>query len=143
MTEETQASSSPQRDVDVKKELSAMPFAEKLLAGAAVAMLLAVLIEPMMRRRIFNHGFWATCALIGAAVTIALVALHVLGIKVMDAKTRTYAVVGAAVLPILGFLIDLLEGQRLWGIIALVAMFVMAFAGLKITNRENLIKKSG
>ena len=43
MTEETQASSSPQREVDVKKELSAMPFAEKLLAGAAVAMLLAVL----------------------------------------------------------------------------------------------------
>jgi len=131
-------SSEPARDPvgDFKN----MPGAEKLLACAAAVVLLAILVIGNWNY-LFKMGWFRWCAFFGALGSLALVGLHLFGVKLMDAKTRIYVVVALAMLPMIGFIVDALS--NFWHALKLAGSVAMAMAAMKITGREKLIKKSG
>ncbi len=132
----TEENTGPKKDpvADFKQ----MPNAEKLLAAAAAAVLLALILIGGWKY-MFKRGWTYPCAVIGSIGTIVLVGLHLAKVKLMDASMRIKVVAGLALLPILGYVIDKLSNFQ--SALFFAGIVAMALAGIKITSRENLIKR--
>ena len=135
-TPETDAAPAAQKPSPVDG-FKAMKNAEKILAVAAFATLVAFIFGKKWDL-LFSGGWFETCAFLGAIGVILLVSLHLFGVKLVDAKVRTYLLILCAVLPALGFVIDALT--HLWHGLMLAGAVAMAYAGAKITTREQIIK---
>lgn len=130
------APSAPKRDLVA--EFKAMRPAEKMLAVAALVVLLAFLLKRSWGG--LFAGWFNTCAFIGAVCILALTILDLVGVKTLVGKTRTYVMILLGVLPAAGFVIDLLSSD-FWAAVMLAGAIVMGFAAVKITTRENIIKR--
>lgn len=130
---------------DILAEFQKNPAAEKMLAVAAIVVLLAFVFDNRWGR-LFDFGeysyqsWFSTLAFLGSLLVIALVALDLFGVKVMEARLRLRALIALAMLPAVGFIIDMLKGT-VWGAIMLAGAVVMAYAAAKITTREKIIGK--
>jgi hypothetical protein len=123
---------------DLIADFKAMPPAEKMLAIAALAVLLAFLFTGHWDI-LFKVVWFPTCAFLGAVCVLVLTGLDLFGVKVLGAKTRTYVMILLGVLPAAGFVIDALSdfGRA----VMLAGAIVMGFAAVKITTRENIIRR--
>ena len=138
MTENPETEAAPAaKKPDPIAGFKAMKNAEKILAVAAFATLIAFIFGKKWNV-LFQGDWFETCAFLGAVGVILLVTLDLFGVKVVDAKVRTYLVILFAVLPALGFVIDALT--QLWHGLLLAGSVAMAYAGAKITTREQIIK---
>jgi len=123
---------------DVLGHFKAMPPAEKMLAIAALGVLLAFIFTGSWNF-LFKFGWFHTCAFLGAVCILALTGLDLVGTKFLEGKARTYVVILLGVLPAIGFVIDALH--NFWHAVMLAGAIVMGFAAVKITTRENIIKR--
>lgn len=135
-TPETEAAPAAKKP-DPIASFKAMKNAEKILAIAAVVALVGFILSGNWHM-LFKYGWFNTCALIGSVAVIVLMALDLFGVKVLDAKMRTYLLILFGVLPALGFVIDAL--RDIWHGLMLAGIVAMAYAGAKITTREQIIK---
>ena len=133
------APSTPANKPDPVANFKAMATAEKMLAIAAAAALLGFIFSNGFKA-LFKYGWFPTCAFLGSLAVLVLTGMELFGVKVMDAKMRVYALILAALLPLLGYLIDIFDRMRFWGAVTLAAAIVMAYASGKIVTRDNLIK---
>lgn len=130
---------------DILAEFQKNPAAEKMLAVAALVVLLAFIFDNrwswLFKFDSFYGAAWfTTLAFLGSLLVIALVALDLFGVKVMEARLRLRILILLAMLPALGFIIDTLKGT-VWGAVMLAGAVVMAYAAAKITTREKIIGK--
>ena len=123
---------------DLVGEFKAMPAAEKMLAVAALAVLLAFIFAGRWEL-LFKYLWFPTCAFLGAVCILALTGLHLVGTKFLGGRARTYVMILLGVLPAIGFVIDALH--NFWHAVMLAGAIVMGFAAVKITTRENIIKR--
>ena len=138
MTEnvEQPAGGAPKRDIVA--EFRKNPLAEKILAAAALAVLIAFIVNNSWNLLFkFNVQWFPTFAFLGSVLVLVLVGLDVFGVRVMDAKMRVRVLVLLAILPALGFVIDALK--NFWFAVMLAGAFAMALAAAKITTREKII----
>jgi len=126
----------PKRDVGA--EFKAMLPAEKMLVVAALAVLLAFIFTGNWEI-LFKYIWFPTCAFVGAVCVLALTGLDLFGVKFLSGKARTYVMILLGVLPAAGFVIDALS--NFWRAVMLAGAIVMGFAAVKITTRENIIKR--
>lgn len=129
-------SSAPKRDL--LGDIKAMRPAEQMLAVAALAVLLAFIVAGGFRV-LFKYNWFPTCAFLGAVGVLALTGLDLFGVKFLSGKLRTYVMILLGVLPAIGFVID--ELSNFWSAVMLAGAIVMGFAAVKITSRENIIKR--
>lgn len=123
---------------DVAAEIKKMPAAEKLLGLAAVVVLLSfIFLGPWSA--LFKYGWFYTCAFLGSVGVIALIATGLFGVKLMDAKMRLYLLIVLAMLPALGFVVDMLKGS-FWRAVMLAGGIAMGVAGARITTREKILR---
>ena len=134
-TEQTQEEA-PKRDL--WGEFTKNPPAEKMLAVAALAVVLGFLFSREGWSGLVQDWF-LPLAILGSIVVIALVGLDLFGIVVMKPKIRIRVLLVAAVLPALGFVIDRLKEP--WVALMIAGAVVMAYAAAKITMREKIIGK--
>ena len=123
---------------DVAAEIKNMPAAEKLLGLAAVIVLLSFIFLSAWSA-LFKYGWFPTCSFLGSVGVIALIALELFGVKVMDAKMRLYLLIALAMLPAIGFIVDLLQSS-FWRALMLAGGIAMGVAGARITTREKILK---
>ncbi|MHC4933756.1 MAG: hypothetical protein ACYTGV_16370 [Planctomycetota bacterium] len=119
-------------------EFTRNPPAEKMLAVAAIAVLLGFLFSRQSWGGLFEEWF-LTLAVLGSAAVIVLVGLDLFGMTVMSPKLRVRVLLIAAVLPALGFVIDKLMDP--WYALMIAGAVFMAYAAAKITMREKIIKR--
>ena len=119
-----------------------LPFAEKLLSGAAAAVAVGWLITAQWSR-LFDFGnlggWFATFAVIGAATTLVLLFVKVLDIPWLHRATHSRLLIVFALLPALGLAVELT--LNFWTAVTLVGALVMAYAAGKITTRDELLKR--
>jgi len=134
-----QSSTSPAADSQPSPvdAFGAMPRAEKMLAAAATAVLVAFLFSKSWHD-LFADWF-ITCALIGSAAVLALIIVDLFGIRFMDAKVRMWTIIILALLPAAGFVIGKI--MKPWNAAMLAGAIVMGLAAVKITTRENILKR--
>lgn len=120
---------------DPVAKLKALPMTEKLLLGAAAIALVVFIIEGGLKL-LFKSSWGPTCTFLGTLGVVILIGLDLFGVKVMDKKSRTYLLILCAVLPALGWVIDLLSTLKFWGAVGIACIFVMAYAGAKLTTRD-------
>jgi len=141
MTDTPDAGSQPK--VDVAAEFKKQPMVDKLLLVAAAVYLLAFIVENRWKA-LFKFGSqyyrpWEhTLGFVGALVVLALVVTKLLGVKLVDAKLHVKLLVLAAVLPAVGLAIEFL--REFWQFLMLVAILTMAYAGAKISTRDQVLK---
>lgn len=129
--------------LDLVAEFKKMPTAEKMLACASVAALLGFIVLGAWSA-LFKLGFGAqvwlfpTFAFLGSLATILLFVTKLFGLRIMDPALFTKVLVGAGVLPVVGFVISTLI--NFWSGLMLAACIAMAYAAAKITTRENIIR---
>jgi hypothetical protein len=123
---------------DVVAEFKAMLPAEKMLVIAALAVLLAFIFAGRWEV-LFKYLWFPTCAFLGAVCILASAILDLVGTQFLKGKTRTYVMILLGVLPAIGFVIDALH--NFWHAVMLAGAIVMGFAAVKITTRENIIKR--
>ena len=123
---------------DLVADFKAMRPAEKMLAVAALAVLLAFIFTGHWNF-LFKIGWFHTCAFVGAVCILALTILDLVGTQFLKGKLRTYVMILLGVLPAIGFVIDALH--NFWHAVMLAGAIVMGFAAVKITTRENIIKR--
>ncbi|MHC4134015.1 MAG: hypothetical protein ACYTDU_07950 [Planctomycetota bacterium] len=123
---------------DMVGDFKAMLPAEKMLAIAALAVLLAFLFKRSWGG--LFAGWFDTCAFLGAVCVLVLTGLDLFGVKFLSGKARTYVMILLGVLPAAGFVIDTLS-HDFWVAVMLAGAIVMGFAAVKITSRENIIKR--
>ena len=124
--------------LDLAEEFKKMRHAEKILVIAAVVVFVAFLFLGRWDW-LFKWGWFTTCAFLGAVLTIVMTVLELFSVKVVDVKLRVWIMVCLGVLPALGFIIDALS--NFWYALMLAGAVAMGFAAVKITTRENIIKK--
>lgn len=130
------AASTPKRDFVA--EFKAMLPAEKMLAVAALVVILAFIFVGRWSY-LFKYRWFDTCAFLGAICILALTVLDLVGTQFLKGKARTYVMILLGVLPAIGFVIDALS--NFWHALMLAGAIVMGFAAVKITTRENIIKR--
>ena len=138
MTEnvEQPAGGAPKRDIVA--EFRKNPAAEKILAAAALGVLIAFIVHGQWSSLFaFKYQWFPTLAFLGSILVLVLVGLDLFGLKVMYAKLRVRVLIVLAVLPALGFVIDMLK--TFWPAVMLAGSIVMAFAAAKISTREKII----
>ena len=150
MTEETpESSEAPASEGSAEEaggpiaEFKALPAAEKILAISAVAVLLGFLFSPGSFGRLFKFsryegGWFNTLAFVGSVGCIIVICLGVFGVKLMGHGLKIRMLIGLAVLPALGFVID--ELQEFWGALMLAGAVMMGYVAAKISTREKIIK---
>jgi hypothetical protein len=126
----------PKRDLGA--EIKAMRPAEKMLAVAALAVLLGFIFTGHWNF-LFKYSWFLTCAFLGAVGVLALTCLDLFGVKFLGATARTWVMILLGVLPVAGFVIDALSD--FWRAVMLAGAIVMGLAAVKITTRENIIKQ--
>ena len=114
-----------------------MPRAEKMLAAAAAGVLVGFLFSREWD--LLFADWFMTCALIGSAAVLALIIVDLFGIRFMDAKLRTWIIIILALIPAAGFVIDKI--LKPWTAVMLAGAIVMGLAAVKITTRENILKR--
>jgi len=134
---ETKAESAPETAAkppagNVVDELKRMPPAERLLAGAALALVLGFVIDNRWSS-LFSVWF-DTCALLGALGVLLLAGLALFGVRVLDRNLRDYVLIGFGLLPATGFVIDTL--RNFWFAMVLASAITMGVAAIKILLRE-------
>ena len=131
------APAKPRRDVVAGfKELQT---AEKVLAAAAVASLLAfVLLSEWGQLFEFEgKGWFFTLGFVGALGVVVVTALGLFGLKPLDTSLRTVLLITFGVLPAIGFVLYSL-GEFWWSTM-LAGAVVMGYAAAKITSREKIL----
>ena len=123
---------------DVVGDFKAMLPAEKRLVIAALAVILAFIFAGRWNF-LFKYAWFPTCAFLGAACILALAGLDLAGTQFLKGAARTYVMILLGVLPAAGFVIDALH--NFWHAVMLAGAIVMGFAAVKITSRENIIKR--
>jgi len=130
---------------DVVAAVKGMHFLEKLLLVSAVVYLLAFIFDNRWRT-LFKFGtryyqpWMFTFGFIGSLGALALIGTKLFGVKLVDDKLFTKLLILCAVLPALGLVIQLLTGGTFWYVVMLLVTVAMAYAGVKITDRERLLK---
>ena len=119
-----------------------LPFAEKLLSGAAAGVVAGWLITAQWSR-LFDFGnlggWFATFAAFGAGATIVLLFVKVLDIPWLKRATHSRLLIFFALLPALGLAVELT--LNFWTAVTLIGALVMAYAAGRITTRDELLKK--
>ena len=106
-------------------EFKRLPKMEILLGAGALAVLLGFIFANLWSY-LFKFTWFPTLAFIGAIAALTLVILRVAGVEFMPAKSRAWLLLGVALLPALGILID--ELRHFWGALMLAGALVMAYA---------------
>lgn len=118
-----------------------LPFAEKLLSGAAAAVTVGWLITAQWSQ-LFDFGdpggWFATFAAFGAGSTIVLLFVKVLNIPWLNRTAHSRLLIVCALLPALGLLVELT--LNFWYAVMLIGALAMAWAAGKITTRDELLK---
>lgn len=128
---------------DVVGDFRRQPLAEKILAIGAAAFLIAFVIENQWKT-LFQFGseyyqpWMHTLAFVGSIAVLALVVTKLLGIRLVDPKLYNRLLVGSALLPAAGLLFD--ELREFWGFVMLASIVLMAYAGAKISTREQVLR---
>jgi hypothetical protein len=122
---------------DVVGEFKRQPMAEKILAVAAAAFLLAFIFDGTGWSILFK-SWKATLAFFGCIGVLVLVVTSLLGIRLVAPKLYNWLLVIAAVLPALGLALDAL--RNFWYFVMLASILLMAYAGAKITTREQILR---
>ena len=127
---------------DLVGDFNAMRPAEKMLAIAALAVFLAFVFAGAWGI-LFKYLWFPTCAFLGALGILVLTGLDLAGVKFLEGKARTYVMILLGALPAAGFVIDELTQalSSFWGALMLAGAIVMGVAAVKITTRENIIKR--
>ncbi len=141
------AASGGKRDVAaVAAEFKKQPLAEKIVGVAALAFLLAFTFDNRWSA-LFKFGgpfsnfvqpWMHTLGFIGAIGVLFLVITRLFGVRLLPDKLHGRLLVLAAVMPALGMLID--ELKNFWGFVMLAGLVLMAYAGAKITTRDQILK---
>ena len=137
------------RQVAAAMRSNALPAAEKMLAIAAVAVLLGFLFSPHPRfAGLFDFsksslydesaGWFNTLAFLGSVFCIILISMDLFGVRAIGQKIKVKLLILVAALPALGFVIDKLND--FWGALMFAGMIVMLYIGAKIGTREKIIK---
>ena len=132
-----------QAKVDVAGEFKKQPFVDKLLLVAAAAYLLSFIVANRGKARSkcgsSEYLPWEhTLGFVGSIIVLALVVTKLFGVKLVDAKLHVRLLVVGAVMPAVGLAIDALS--EFWSFLMLLCILVMAYAGAKITTREQVLK---
>jgi hypothetical protein len=136
--ESTPESTSGAPKKDVAAEIKKMPAAEKLLGLAAVVVLLSFIIDGPWNA-LFKYRWFPTCSFLGSVGVIALISVELFGVKLMDAKMRIYLLIVLAMLPAVGFVVDMLK-NNFWQAVMLAGGIAMGVAGARITTREKILR---
>ncbi|MHC4222435.1 MAG: hypothetical protein ACYSUN_00445, partial [Planctomycetota bacterium] len=91
---------------DLWAEFTRNPPAEKMLAVAALAVLLGFLFSRQSWSGLFHGQWFLTLAFLGSIAVLILVGLDLFGITVMGPKLWVRVLLIAAVTPAIGFVID-------------------------------------
>jgi hypothetical protein len=78
-----------------------------------------------------------TLAFFGSLGVLGLVVTNLLGIRLVAPKVYNWLLVGSAVVPAVGLVLDQL--RDIWGFVMLAGIVLMAYAGAKITTREQIL----
>jgi hypothetical protein len=112
-----------------------LPTAEQTLAGAAAGVIVAFIVRWSWGE--LFHAWFPTCALLGAVAVLALLLLRLLRVRFLGPTARVYALLGCAVVPALGFVLD--EFRDFWRGVMFAGVVLMGFAAAKIADREEII----
>jgi len=118
-----------------------MPAAEKILAAAAVLGLVAFFVGPDYGSP-FDGLFesWAPTGLFfGTVIVIGLIGTRLFGLRYLSESLYVKLLVLFAVFPAIGLVLDSLS--HMGEFLRLAALVLMAYAGAKITTRENILKR--
>ena len=98
------------KDVEeVKAKLGKLPLAEKVLAGVSLLILIGWLINWLQWRNFaLLATTFSTLSFLGALVVAALVILKLFGVRVLPPDLERKAISVASLLPLIGYLINLL-----------------------------------
>jgi hypothetical protein len=122
---------------DPVKEFKAMPVAERLLAGVAVAIIAVYLISSITGK--WQIGVFDACSLLGSLAVLGLVVPHILGARFLPPRIRMYAFAVAGVFPAFGYVIHLFTSD-IWHALMLAGGITMGLTAWQIAERERLIK---
>ena len=143
MTEETPESSEAQAaegsadGPDLAKAFKALPAAEKMLAIAAIAVLLGFIIAGGFEV-LFKAIWFPTCAFIGSVLCLVIITMDLFGVKVLGHGLKMRVLILLAITPALGFIVDALSD--FWAALMLAGSIMMLYVGGKIGTREKIIK---
>jgi len=117
---------------DTLERFQSLPTSEKVLFGAAVATLIAFLIEggwTLLFRFGTLGGWFVTFALAGAAATFVLIALRTLQVPLFKPAVHARIVIALAMLPAIGLIIELLN--HFWVALMLTGGGTMAWIAVR------------
>jgi len=123
---------------DPLANFKAMQASEKLLAVAALAVLLGFIFAGRWAQ-LFEVRWFPTTAFLGSVLVLAAVALEMFGVRWLDAKMRIRVLIALAVLPALGFVVDMLN--VFWEAVMLAGAVVMIVAAVRISAREGILHR--
>jgi hypothetical protein len=140
MTQEFGTAGQPAAEPKAPRNLSAefgkLPGAERVLAIAAVAVLLGFMFHEARE----DIGTWfRNLALFGSLAVLILVTLKLFGVQLLRPAIDTRILVICAALPVVGFVVDKLK--PFWGFVLFAGAILMAYTAAKISTREKLIRK--
>ncbi len=122
---------------DVAAAFKALPAAEKMLAAAAVAVLLGFIISGGFDF-LFKSIWFPTCAFVGSVLCIVIIAMDLFGVKVLGHGLKMKILILLAITPAIGFIVDALA--NFWHALMLAGSIMMLYVGGKIGTREKIIR---
>jgi hypothetical protein len=113
---------------DLLRDFGNLHPSERLLGVGALLVLLGFIVAHLWAD-LFGNWFY-TLALAGAAGTVALVGAQMFDVRPFQPRTRTLALLGFALAPALGFVIETLSNT--WTALMLGGSGVMAYAAVRM-----------
>ena len=120
---------------DLVAEFKRNPLPERMLAIAALAVLLGFLVSNLWGS--LFRAWFPTLAFLGSLGIIILVGVDLMNAKILDEPLRTKVLVVLSLLPPVGFVFDALK--TFWYAVMLAGAIAMSYAGARISLRENLV----
>jgi hypothetical protein len=111
----------------------ALPWEEKLLAGAAFAVLLGFLVSNSWHL-LFRERWFETCALLGSVAVLAVLGLQLFGYKVAEPGMRPWLLALLACIPGAGWLFDAL--RNFWTALIFAGSVTLAYAAWCVVSKE-------
>jgi hypothetical protein len=124
--------------VDPLANFKAMQASEKMLAIAALAVLLGFIFSNHWNW-LFKYHWFTTTAFLGSVLVLAVIVLELFGVRWIAAQMRTWILIGLAALPALGYVIDMLSD--FWRALMLAGAVVMIVAAVRISTREGILHR--